>query len=53
MNKATKKYVSEKCPKCGKYFLLGFNGMDDGCDRCNRVVRNGKGNIVSIMGKTW
>jgi predicted nucleic acid-binding Zn-ribbon protein len=53
MNKSKKKYVSEKCPKCGRVFLLGFNGMADGCDRCNRVVRNKSGEIVKIMGKAW
>lgn len=43
MNKAAKKYRSEKCPQCGRVFLLGFTGTADGCDKCAGVVRDAKG----------
>lgn len=43
MNKAAKKYRSEKCPHCGRVFLLGFTGTAAGCDKCAGVVRDAKG----------
>lgn len=39
----SKKYVSKVCPKCGKVYLLGFNGVAGGCDKCCQVVRDQKG----------
>lgn len=43
MNKAAKKYRSEKCQHCGRVFLLGFTGTADGCDECTGTVRDAKG----------
>lgn len=59
MNKAVKKYVSAKCAKCKRTFLLGFNGIGDAgpnqdqymCDRCAGVVRDVRGYIKKVRGE--
>jgi uncharacterized protein (DUF983 family) len=53
MNKAKKKYVSATCPKCGRVYLFGIKGHDDGCDRCTNTIRDHKGRIVKLFGKEF
>jgi predicted nucleic acid-binding Zn-ribbon protein len=31
------------CPKCGKLYRLGQDGVITGCDACMGVVRDGRG----------
>lgn len=28
------------CPGCGRLYILGITGTVDGCDKCQRIIRN-------------
>ncbi len=44
------KHVTKKCPRCGKLFKLGYNGVRNGadrmCDDCSSVKRD-------LIGYVW
>lgn len=40
-----KKGVSATCPFCGSVYLMGVNGIGDGCDVCLGVVRDNHGYV--------
>lgn len=35
--------MQKKCPKCGKNFILGVNGIIGGCDKCQGIIRDSEG----------
>jgi hypothetical protein len=39
-----------KCPKCGKDYVMGVNGVVNGCDECTGTVRNLPGGYVAMQG---
>jgi uncharacterized protein YgiM (DUF1202 family) len=41
--------MKEKCKKCEKEYTLGVNGTVDGCDVCEKVVRNRWGQIIFLL----
>jgi len=38
-----KKFVKKKCNLCGHFFYLGWNGTEEGCDKCTHTVRDENG----------
>jgi hypothetical protein len=34
-----------KCPKCKQGYVMGWNGIVEGCDKCLGVVRDSQGNF--------
>lgn len=42
--------VGKKCPRCGKKFQIGWNGVVKGgismCDKCASIERDENGDIV-------
>ena len=32
-----------KCPKCGKVYKMGYNGVVEGCDKCLGIQRDRTG----------
>lgn len=33
------------CPKCGKGYRMGYNGITDGCDKCLDIKRDKQGHF--------
>lgn len=33
-------YVMRTCPHCFKEYILGVDGITNGCDQCEGIVRN-------------
>jgi len=42
-------FKTRTCPHCKKEYYLGLNGVQDGCDSCEGIVRNPKDNSVVNM----
>lgn len=40
------KKITKRCPKCGTYYQLGYNGMKGGCDKCLGIERD-------VNGEAW
>jgi hypothetical protein len=38
------KKVGMKCPRCGKQYQLGYNGVSGVCDSCAGIQRDADGN---------
>ena len=36
----------ETCPNCGEKYVLGKTGTIYGCDRCEGITRDARGNII-------
>lgn len=39
------KQVTKKCPRCGKLYRLGWNGVVGSCDSCAGLERDAEGNF--------
>jgi hypothetical protein len=47
VQKVIKKIGERKCPYCSTTYIIGRDGVVDGCDRCVGIVRNADGMIVA------
>jgi hypothetical protein len=40
VEKLARKLRQRTCPHCSNEYTLGINGVEDGCDECEGIVRN-------------
>lgn len=47
MLNTNKPIITKTCPHCLQEYYLGINGTVNGCDRCEGIIRDANGMIVT------